>query len=142
LCVSFDTLRAGERSVNARGSGSMWDVPGLGVDVDALLSDKPAAPRPRPTGAAARPMTEAGPPARHASELVSANRGLAEQVEACHEAIDTARETLHHALGRGRTHDAPAVEAWLALMDEVLNFGQAMTSALKGAQSQSMRRNQ
>ena len=107
-------------------------MPGLGVDVDALLDDKAARP--------AAPATSA--PRQDARALVSGTPGLTETVERCHEALDTARETLHHALGSGRTHDTPAVEAWLALMDEVLNFGQAMTGALRGTQSQSMRRNQ
>ena len=110
----------------------MWDVPGLGVDVDALLSDKAAPAAARPTAA---PAVRAPPPAVAVHEIVGASPELAQSVDACHDALDSARATVHRALGSGHTHDAPAVEAWLALMDEVLNFGQAMTNALRANRS-------
>lgn len=111
--------------------GSPWDVPGLGVDVDALLGDKPNAATPAPPA-----------PTRDARAIVSDSPELAVTVERCQDALVAARHTLHDALGGGHTHDAPEVEAWMALLDEVLNFGQAVTGALLGPQSQSIRRNQ
>jgi hypothetical protein len=102
--------------------GSPWDVPGLGVDVNALIGSPPA-------------KTDA-------RTLVAASPRLSQNVERCQDALVSARSTVREALGGGHAHETPAVEAWLALMDEVLNFGEAMTNALLNqAQSQSNRRN-
>jgi hypothetical protein len=108
--------------VKGRG-GSPWDVPGLGADVNALIG-----------GAA---------PKADARALVAAIPKLSENVERCQGALILARSSVREALGPGHAHETPAVEAWLALMDEVLNFGEAMTNVLLNqTQSQSIRRNQ
>lgn len=115
--------------------GSPWDVPGLGVDVGALLGDATGTKR----AAAPRP----GPPETNLPALVASSPPLAECVERCQDALGAARTSVRGALGADRARETPAVEAWLALMDEVLAFGQVMTGVLLSqSQSQSMRRNQ
>ena len=120
-CAAWDAV-AGETIVKGPG-GSPWDVPGLKVDVNALIGGAPGAPT-------------------DARTLVAGSPRLSESVERCHDALGSARSSVREALGGGHAHETPAVEAWLALMDEVLNFGETMTNALRGqAQSQSIRRN-
>jgi hypothetical protein len=104
--------------------GSPWDVPGLRVDVNALIG-----------GAAAKAPVDA-------RALVAASPQLSKNVERCQDALASARSTVHEAFGGGHAQETPQVQAWLALMDDVLNFGEAMTSALLSQpQSQSIRRN-
>lgn len=118
------------------GGSSPWDVPGLRVDVGALLGDV------APDAPASRPATQRAQGAA-VGALVKASPGLAENVERCHDAIGAARSTVRDALGAGQAQETPQVEAWLALMDEVLNFGESLTGVLlREAQSQSIRRNQ
>lgn len=109
------------------GGGSPWDVPGLANDVGALISG--------PTrSASAR---------RDVGALVDASPKLSEDLQSCQDALGSARTTVRDAFGTAQAKENPAVEAWLALMDEVLNFGEAMTGALlRQSQSQSLRRNQ
>jgi hypothetical protein len=113
--------------------GSPWDVPGLKVDVNALIGGAPA----KASGGEAPAK-----PSGDARALVAASPQLSANVERCQDAVVAARSTVQEALGGGHAHETPQVEAWLALMDEVLNFGEAMTNALLNQrQSQSIRRN-
>lgn len=111
---------AGETAVKASGGGSPWDVPGLAAEVGALLGG------PTKSAAEARAARER-PDAR---ALVAASPKLSQDVERCQEALGSARATVREAFGTAQAKESPAVEAWLALMDEVLNFGEAMTGAL------------
>ena len=88
-------------------------MPGLAADIGALIGG------PKAPAAAA-----------DARSLVSASPKLSQDVQRCQDALGSARASVRGAFGTSQAKDSPAVEAWLALMDEVLNFGQAMTGAL------------
>ena len=110
------------------GGGSPWDVPGLGVDVGALLGDvAPPRPAARPSTA---PRASMSAPSDDARALVGSSPQLTENVERCQNALGTARSSVREAFGTGRKQESAEVQAWLALMDEVLNFGEALTGVL------------
>ena len=103
--------------------GSFWDVPGLGDEVGDLLGDPTGGNSPAPRR---RPAV---PPTVDARALVRDSVKLGSNLRDCRDALGGARRAIENGIDGGGQRE-PAVQAWLALMDELLLFGERMSARL------------